>query len=153
MMKTNPQLGETEFDSLENYRSGRLDLRTVQIMNLPPALIFNLLPLLLYKMVFDVDILKDSMFIILNSFIGVFGLTFAYSNVFIWVRANRSGSTDFGAYMFSIFYNNCFYVFNIILCSAFLFPDIDFRYAMVLTQFASVTAPAYLSSLDVYIHV
>ncbi len=67
---------------------------------------------LLYVTVGGVNIAKDYLYVIGVTVIGTIGLTLAYSHVANWLNKQKKGtSTKAEQLMFTLFYNNAFYVF------------------------------------------
>lgn len=115
---------------------------------LPFAAASSLLCILLYITVGGIEVSRHLIYIIISYAIGVAGLTFAYSNVAFWIKRQKSGSSGAAALWFSIFYNNAFYVFDLILFSTIVFPSFASTTAIILTQVCSVALPAWLSSIS-----
>jgi len=116
---------------------------------LPIALASSLLCVLLYCTVGGILIPQHLPYIAIAYGIGVFGLTVAYSNVSIWSKQQKSASKSSG-YWFSIFYNNAFYVFLLILNSSIVFSSFKPTTSMILAQIVSVALPAWLSGMSVH---
>ena len=149
---SNPIVDEAEYASLKGQSRGSATVR--RLMFIPFSAIFSSLGVLLYIVVGGVDVKADFPYIAAAYAIGSIGLAIAYSNVSSWVakqRAQQLKSSDFSGtehVWFTLFYNNAFYVFLILLCSHLLFANLQPTTSMTLAQLASVAVPAWMSSLS-----
>ena len=119
------------------------------IKYLPAALIFSFVGILLFVTVGGVSMKTDMVYIAGVYGIGVAGLTMAYSRVATWMGKQKKGSTSATEQMlFTLFYNNAFYVFLVFLGSHLVFSGLQPITSMVLTQLVAVFLPAWLASLS-----
>ena len=152
---------EEEQESLfSNLRVQRKSGISVHLKYLPFALIFNLIGIVLYVTVGDVDLKVHIPFIIIAYACGVTGLTVAYSNVSKWVTKQRNIQkknaknqakeevNDAEGLWFTLFYNNAFYCFLLLLSSHIPFSSFTPATSMILSQVCSTVIPAWSTSLS-----
>ena len=121
--------------------------KSFNILYLPFGLIASFLCVILFVTVGGADLEKDKIYFGISYALGAIALTMAYSNVARWCKVQKSmkGKPVF----FSLFYNNAFYVFSLLLCSSIIFSGLKPAYNLLLSQTISVALPAWLSSLQV----
>ena len=116
---------------------------------LPISLIFSFIGILLFTVVGGVNLKTDLAYVIVVYVIGVVGLTIAYSRVATWIGKQKKGSTSKSEQlMFTLFYNNAFYIFLVFLGSHLVFSGLQPTTSMVVTQLVAVFLPAWMSSLS-----
>ena len=123
------------------------------LLYVPFGLIFSALGILLYVFVGGVELQADVPYIATAYAIGAIGLTVAYSNVAQWVIKQRSQQLKKSyegseGVWFSLFYNNAFFVFLLLLGSHLVFSTLQPSTSMILTQLCAAAIPAWMSSLS-----
>lgn len=123
------------------------------IKYVPLGLIFSALGVLLYVFVGGVELQADIPYIVAAYLAGAVGLTLAYSNVSAWVSKQRSQQLKASyegseGVWFSLFYNNAFFVFLLLLGSHLVFSTLPPTTSMILTQLCAAAIPAWMSSLS-----
>lgn len=117
----------------------------------PVALITSLLCIALYVTVGGVDYETQIPYLAVAYLIGVVGLTLSYSNVAKWVCKQRSiqkrEASGAEAFWFTLFYNNAFYVFLLLLFSSVVFCSLKPATSLILTQAVSALIPAWISNI------
>ncbi|KAH0793357.1 translocon-associated protein subunit gamma-like [Histomonas meleagridis] len=126
---------------------------------LPFGLIFSLIGVILYVAVGGVDIKEQIVYIIVAYAIGVVGLTVAYAQVAEWVTKQRSVQmkskktaqvqvkASEGVF-FTLFYNNAFYCFLLLIGSHLIFSNFQPAASMILSQVCASFIPAWISSFS-----
>ena len=121
--------------------------KSFNILYLPFGLITSLLSVVLFLTVGGADLEKDKIYFGISYALGAIALTMAYTNVNKWCHAQKAMNGN--PLFFSLFYNNAFYVFSLILCSSIIFSGLKPAYNLLLSQTISVALPAWLSSLQI----
>ena len=116
------------------------------IKTLPFAAISSFLCIILYLTVGGVEIQTQIPYVIVSYLIGVFGLTLSISNVNTWARQKKVASSS--PLWFSVFYNNSFYVFLLVINSSVVCSSFRPTTSMILAQLISVFLPAWLSGMS-----
>lgn len=149
---------ESQYQELRMQRQSKGNLSYFKY--LPFALIFSTLCLILYITVGGVDIKKDIPYVVVAYAIGVFGLTVSYARVSAWVVKQRSvqmKNNKKGAkgtvkategLWFTLFYNNAFYVFLLLINSHLVFSNLQPTASMILSQVCASLIPAWMSTLS-----
>ena len=148
------QAAESEENEYQNIAASikRQSGFTKYLKFVPFGLVFSAIGIMLYVFVGGVEIPKDVPYIAAAYGIGVIGLTSAYSNVASWVVKERSrqikdykGSEHI---WFSLFYNNAFYIFLLLLGSHIVFSTLQPTTSLIITQILAVAIPAWMPSLS-----
>ena len=137
----------------EQYASLKVQARPtglkVYLPYLPVSMIFSFIGILLFTVVGGVDLKTDLPYVVVVYVIGAIGLAVAYSRVAAWIARQKKGSASKSEQlMFTLFYNNAFYIFLVFLGSHLVFSGFQPTTSMILTQLAAVFIPAWMASLS-----
>ncbi|KAH0792232.1 hypothetical protein GPJ56_003758 [Histomonas meleagridis] len=161
--KSSPRAVQTEEDQESLYSNLGVKRKagfSVHMKYLPLALIFSAIGILLYITVGGVDLKAHIPYIVIAYAAGVAGLTVAYSYVAQWVIKQRNVQKknakkqakgevrEAEGLWFSLFYNNAFYCFLLLINSHLLFSTLHPTTSMVLSQLCAAFIPAWLASLS-----
>lgn len=137
---------ETE---LKKEKSGNIS----KIVFIPFALLTGALGVLLYLQVGGV-IIEDHLNYLIGSYlVAVIGLTLAYSNVATWClrqRTPEAPASKVNVVAFTLFYNNAFYVFMLLICSHVICYGMRPAISLCIAQTVATLIPAWLSSFSVH---
>lgn len=145
-----------EEDLADEYRALQSTVKkqstVVDLLKFVPfALITSLLCVGLYITVGGVDYENQIPYIAVAYVLGVIGLTYSYANVAKWVSKQRSiqkrESSSAEGLWFTLFYNNAFYIFLLLLFSSVVFCSLKPSTSMILTQAVASLIPAWISSI------
>ncbi|KAH0787791.1 translocon-associated protein subunit gamma-like [Histomonas meleagridis] len=161
--KSSPRQVQSEEDQESLYSDLRVSRKTgfsVHIKYLPFALITSLIGIILYITVGGIDLKVHIPYVVVAYACGVFGLTVAYSFIAQWVIKQRNlqkknakkqakGEVrESEGLWFTLFYNNAFYCFLLLINSHILFSTFHPTTSMILSQLCSALIPAWLSSMS-----
>ena len=148
-MSNHEEIEEQQYQELRNSQVPKRQVhkKGFSFKYLPYAVLTSLLTVLLFTTVGGCDLEADLGYFVFSYAVGVILLTVAYTNVVKWCKTQKSSRGS--AVLFSLFYNNAFYVFSLILCSSVIFSGLIPRYNLILSQVISVGLPAWLSTLQV----
>ena len=161
--KSSPGANQTAEDQEELFRELGSKRQASGISRniklLPFGLIFSLIGIILYITVGGVNIQEQIIYIVIAYAIGAAGLTFAYSQVAQWVTKQRSIQMknnknvkdqvkESEGLFFTLFYNNAFYCFLLLIDSHLLFTNFQPAVSMILSQLCASFIPAWISSFS-----
>ena len=141
-----------EFAELEVKKQSSSFSQVVKYI--PISALVSAIGIFLYYVVAGLDLTTDLPYMAVALIIGTLGLASAYRNVAKWVKVNIAKSTKAEVKgmehnFFSIFYNNAFYFFLLILLACKLFTNMKPTYSLLIAQLVSAGFPAWLSSRSV----
>lgn len=164
MKRKNSPSRQQEEDAESQYHELRMQRHSSGSLSyfkyVPFAVVFSLLCLILYVTVGGVDIKKDIAYVIVAYAIGVFGLTISYTRVSAWVikqrsvqmKNNKKGTKNevkaTEGLWFTLFYNNTFYLFLLLINSHLIFSTLQPTASMILSQLCASLIPAWMSTLS-----